>query len=216
METVDFNYRIYDNCIEITPKDGIKDNSLYKIRLRSLFSENHKKELKNLKLDITTAMTPAYCTLEDVKAMVDVLDIDDNTILRLIRQASKEADFINQKPIDVSHGIPFEAEQFVITKATLQALTRAFIVGANDAGLEGTLGNITFKNGTKLTNISKVITRLKSDESTWREAIRGYVFAGRNKPTFALRSNKTIRPTPISKMLNDYTRNGNMGWRDIF
>lgn len=213
MESVKFTYRIYDNFLEITPVDGIEDNAVYDITIKNLKSEDHHLEAENIKKKITTAMTPCYCSINDVKVMVDILNIPDSTILYLIRDASRQADFINGAPIDVSHGIPFEVSKYTAVKATLMALGRAYLESADKSGLEGTVGKISFKNGTKVSDINTLISRYRTEEHTWQEAIRGYVFEGRNVSKFALRGDKTIWATPTRKILNDYTRDGNMGWR---
>lgn len=212
MESVKFTYRIYDNFIEITPIDGIEDNAIYDITIKNLKSHDHTREVESVKKKITTAMTPCYCDINDVKVMVDVLNIPDSTILYLIRDASRQADFINGAPIDTSNGIPFEVSKYVAVRATVLALSRAYLDSADKSGLEGTVGKISFKNGTKVSDINTLINRYRNEEKTWQEAIRGYTFAGRNHSKFALRADKTLWATPTRKILNDYTRDGNMGW----
>lgn len=213
MQTVSFTYRIFDNCLEIIPDEPVKDNAVYTVRLRNLKSKDGKEELPSAKYEITTAMTPMYCSVDEIKTLVDVFDIPESTILMMIRRASKEADFINGEPVDTSSGIPFEVEQFVAVKASLLALLRAYAVGGAESGLEGTLGKISFKNGDKLASIKALIDRLRNAAKKWQEAIRGYVFEGRNVSKYALRGNRTLRPTPAHAILDDWTRNGNMGFR---
>ena len=213
MKTVPFTFRVLGNCLEITPDEPIEDNAIYEIRLRNIKSKDGKKEYPNQKFEITTAMTPMYCSVDEIKMLVDVFNIPESTILMMIRRASKEADFINGKPVDISNGIPFEVEQFVAVKASLLALLRAYAVSGSESGLEGTLGKITFKNGDELSSIKALLDRLRDAAKKWQEAIRGYVFEGRNVSKFALRGNRTLRPTPAYAILDDWTRNGNLGLR---
>lgn len=213
MQTVPFTYRIFDNCLEIIPDEPIKDNAIYTVRIRNLRSKDKTRELPDAKYEVTTAMSPMYCKVDDIKTLVDVFDIPESTILMMIRRASKEADFINGKPVDTTKGIPFEVEQFTAVKASLLALLRAYAVGGAESGLEGTLGKISFKNGDKLASIKALIDRLRREAKTWQEAIRGYVLEGRNVSKFALRGNKSLRPTPVHAILDDWSRNGNMGFR---
>lgn len=201
------------NCLEITPDEAIEDNAVYEVRLRNIVSKDGKKEYPSQKFEITTAMTPMYCSVDEIKMLVDVFDIPESTILMMIRRASREADFINGKPVDTSKGIPFEVEQFVAVKASLLALLRAYAVGGAESGLEGTLGKITFKNGDELASIKALIDRLRNEAKKWQEAIRGYVFEGRNVSKYALRGNWSLRATPAHAILDDWTRNGNMGFR---
>ena len=90
---------------------------------------------------------------------------------------------------------------------------RAYAVGGAESGLEGTLGKITFKNGDELASIKALIDRLRGEANKWQEAIRGYVFEGRNVSKYALRGNRSLRPTPAHAILDDWTRNGNLGLR---
>lgn len=213
MKTVPFTFRVLGNCLEITPDEPIEDNAIYEVRLRNIKSKDGKKEYPNQKFEITTAMTPMYCSVDEIKMLVDVFNIPESTILMMIRRASKEADFINGKPVDISNGIPFEVEQFVAVKASLLSLLRAYAVSGSESGLEGTLGKITFKNGDELSSIKALLDRLRDAAKKWQEAIRGYVFEGRNVSKFALRGNRTLRPTPAHAILDDWTRNGNLGLR---
>ena len=104
------------------------------MRIRNLKSKDGTKELPDAKYEITTKMSPMYCSVDDIKTLVDVFDIPESTILMMIRRAGKEADFINGKPVDTTNGVPFEV-------------------------------------------------------------------------------NKSLRPTPASAILDDWSRNGNMGFR---
>ena len=218
MERVKFTYRVFDNCLEITPLDKVHDNSIYTLTLKNIRSENRKKVLDKAVLEITTAMKPSYCSVDSIKTLVDVFDIPESTILYQIRQASKEADFIYAEtfdgeriPLDADGNPPFPVEKFTEVRASQLALTRAYITGTSEAGLEGTLGKISFKNGDELSNINKLISDLKSETKKWQDAMRGYSLPGRNKPSFALRGNWSWRATPASVILDNYTRNGNMG-----
>ena len=222
MERVNFSYRVFDNCLEIIPDGGIKNNSIYKLTLKNIRSAEGHKVLDKQSLEITTAMTPAYCSVDAIRTLVDVFDISESTILFQIRQASKEADFIwrsvYDKPItrDAEGNYPFPVEKFTEVRASQLALTRAYITGTSESGLEGTLGKITFKNGEELGNIRKLIDSLKAEADKWQDAIRGYVFDGRNKPAFALRGNHSLRATPAAVILRNYNRDGNMGLKGGF
>lgn len=213
MKTVSFTYRVFDNCLEIIPDEPIEDNAIYEVRLKNIASKDGKREYPNQKFEITTAMTPMYCSVDEIKMLVDVFDIPESIILMMIRNASREADFINGKPVDTTNGVPFEVQQFVAVKASLLSLLRAYAVGGAESGLEGTLGKITFKNGDELASIKALIDRLRGEANKWQEAIRGYVFEGRNVSKYALRGNRSLRPTPAHAILDDWTRNGNLGLR---
>ena len=82
--------------------------------------------------------------------------------------------------------------------------------------MEGTLGDLTFKNGDAISNLKKMLDTLKRDLKTWQDAIRGYKFEGRNEMEIGLRSNRTLRATPAHIILRDYTRNVNQGKDGIY
>lgn len=216
MERINFSYRVFDNCLEIIPDDGIKDNSLYVLTIKDLRSEDQTKVLDKKKFEITTEMKPSYCSIDAIKALVYDFDIPESTILYQIRQASKEADFINGGPVqlDQDGNPPFPVEKFVEVKASLLSLTRAYVTGAAHIGLQGTLGQVSFKNGDSLGNINKLISALRDEAEKWQDAIRGYVFPGRNEPAYALRGNYTLRATPASVILRNFSRDVNQGLRE--
>ena len=161
-------------------------------------------------------MKPSYCSIDAIKALVYDFDIPESTILYQIRQASKEADFINGGPVqlDQDGNPPFPVEKFVEVKASLLSLTRAYVTGAAHIGLQGTLGQVSFKNGDSLGNINKLISALRDEAEKWQDAIRGYVFPGRNEPAYALRGNYTLRATPASVILRNFSRDVNQGLRE--
>lgn len=213
---IDFEYRVYDNCIEIIPKGKIEDNSIYTIKLNGIKSTS-RAELERTDVTVTTKMTPCYCSLYAVKMLMEDFQLPDSTLLFFIRQASRQADYIhtrshNGNPVPLVDGKPpFVVEKYVELKATYEALTRAFIDGNNDLGMEGTLGELTFKNGDNIDNIWRKLGELKRDIKVWQEAIRGYELEGRNEPGFAMRASRTMYGTPADSILNSYNRNIAMG-----
>ena len=82
------------NILEITPADGILDNSKYTIRIKGLKSADGTKILPEKVFTIVTAITPMYCTLNSLKALVDSFGVPEANLLSYIRNASREADFI--------------------------------------------------------------------------------------------------------------------------
>ena len=213
MENVKFRYRVYDNFLEIIPEDGVKDNSIYTIKIKKISSQDRKSISHNISHEMTTAMRPFYCKVEAVRILIDAFEIPESTIIYMIHKASKQADFINGGPVDISNGVPYVVEKYTEIKATLEALLVAYIVNGNDSGLEVTLGKISFKNGTKLSSIKNLIDDLKKEALVWQDAIRGYILEGRNKPRYAVRSSNiapyTITAIPLSEIIKGYTREFN-------
>lgn len=216
MQNVKFDYKVYDNCIEIIPYDGIEDNCMYEIKIKKAKSSNGAKVLRNYKYEVTTAMTPCYCTVNAVQVALADLDIPMKDILFYIREASRSADHINGEPVkpDSSGRPPFAVEKYTEAQATLNALLKAYIKRSNNAGIKGTLGDVSFETTNTLNSIKRMIDMYKEDVKKWRDAILGYEFEGHNHMVSAIRGKKTSRPTPVSEITQDISRNVNMGIYD--
>jgi hypothetical protein len=213
MKRIHFDYKVYDNCIEIIPEDKIEDNCIYEIRIKKAKSLNGKHVLRDFKTEVTTAMTPCYATIPAVKNLIADLDIPDKDILFYIREASRAADHINGAPIrPCKNGRPpYEVEKYVEAKATLNALLKAYIKKSDSSGIEGTVGDIKFKNDNTMSSMKTMIDVFKKDVTKWQDAIRGHESTNRNIMASALRGKYTMRPTPVEEIVPDFTRNGNMG-----
>lgn len=182
MERVKFCVKVFDNFLEIIPCDGVKDNSIYEIRLKDLKEENGYKSLDAETVKFCTKMTPAYTSLESVKALVENCNIPEETILYHIREASKYADYIQK--CKASYGKPnivldpeidkFQKEQFAKYKAAYECVLRFYMDKAAEFGLKGTLGDISFDTNTKLPDISKLLETLKKAVDEWQLAIEGH------------------------------------------
>ncbi len=93
-ESVKFDIKVFDNFIEIIPKDGIKDNSIYEIKLKGIKPTNDGIYTGEESVKIITAMNPMYCSIMDVSSLLDVVDIPEDIVLYNIREASKYASYI--------------------------------------------------------------------------------------------------------------------------
>lgn len=182
MEKVKCTIRVYDNFMEIIPLDGVKDNSVYEVRIKGLKQYNGYKTLPSETITFCTKMTPAYTSLEAVKSLVENCNISDQTILYHIREASKYADYI--KKCKTMYGAnkhyaheeihAFEKEQFAKYKAAYECVLRFYMDKAAENGLKGTLGDITFDTNTKLPDISKLLAALKKEVTDWELALQGH------------------------------------------
>ena len=77
--------------------------------------------------------------------------------------------------------------------------------------MEGSIGDLTFKNGDSVANLKKLLDTLRRDIKKWQDAIQGYEFAGRAQGKVGLRANRTLRGTPANIILRDFSRNVNLG-----
>jgi hypothetical protein len=175
MERVEQNFKVFDNFLEITPTEAFKTNSIYEIRIKGLKSINKDKKLDTLKLKVVTELIPSYCSIEGINALVDVFDIPEERLLYYIREASRYADYVKgTAAVKTEEIASFEVEQFVKTKASLDALLSVYAQKASDSGTKGTLGDITFETSKAFGSIKDLIKLLKEEFKKWEDVLSGY------------------------------------------
>jgi hypothetical protein len=182
MERVEQNFKVFENFLEITPTEAPKTNSIYEIRVKGLKSLKKDKKLDNLKLKVVTKLIPSYCSIEGINTLVDVFDIPEEKLLYYIREASRYADYIKgTAAVKTGEIASFEVEQFVKTKASLDALLNVYAQKASDSGTKGTLGDITFENSKVFGSIKDLIKLLKEEFRKWENVLSGYSNVDRAK-----------------------------------
>jgi hypothetical protein len=185
VEKVQFEIKVFDNFIEITPIGGVKDNSIYEIKLKNLKEFNGKKTLESATVKFCTAITPAYANIQAVNSLIESCDVPDDIILYHIREASRFVEYITGQSYNSS--VPFEVEQYVKYKAAYECVLRFQIDKTSEAG-KGQLGDVQFDNATKHEDISALLKTLKAEADAWMDRVRGYKFEGRAKPLSAVKS----------------------------
>lgn len=181
MEKVNFTIKVFDNFLEIIPNDGVKDNSIYEIKFKHLIEENGTKELNNQSVKICTQMTPCYSSINAIRALLGDIDIDDETILYHIREASNFADYIknsmeaynviNVKGKDL---IDYQVSQLTKYKAAYECALRTYMDKASGNSIKGTLGDITFDSNIKMPDIKDLLNSFLIEIDKWKLAIQGH------------------------------------------
>ena len=189
-ERVKFDIKVFDNFIEIVPKGGVKDNSVYEIRLKGVRSPNRIKVTEEV-VKFATAMTPAYCSIMDVASLMEIVDIPEDIILYNIREASRYIDYVYEK-VNMGkklkpNSIPFEVKEFVRFKAAKDCLIKLYMSLIADKTIEGTLGEVKFKNRESLPDIKDLLDYLDGEIKKWLDAVKGYHLEGRAKMKTAIR-----------------------------
>lgn len=206
MEYIDFEAKIDGNFLKITPTDGIKENSVYEIRIKNLQSVQKNKKMKNKKVKVISELTPCYVSIESVRILAEVFEATEEEILFYIRDASKYADYViaHSKTKPSVSSIQFELEQFVKTKAILDALLKGYVDKSQITGLKGVLGNLSFENESEdtLASIKDVIDYFKAELVKWSDAIRGYHLEGRNKPKSTVLGGNSTSTISISNIIS--------------
>jgi hypothetical protein len=213
IEKIDFTQEIKDNTvIHIKPKDPIKENSVYTIRIKGVKSKDGKKELPPISVDIMTPLSPMYCTLSSVRALTDSFGIPKEDMLLYIRDASKFADYVASASSSTSSTNTFAREQFVRTKAVLDCLTRSCMERTSSGGGSTyTLDTATIEDSMNSGSYKNMIADLRKDLDKWQDAIRGYFNEGRAKPKatrVGLKSdqNSDVSHTTVDKILDSISR----------
>lgn len=199
MEKVEYTIKVFDNFIEITPVNGVKDNSIYEIRIKDLKALDGSYTIESETIKFCTALTPSYVDIQAVQSLIDSTEIAEDKILYHIREASRFVDYIIKESrlrIDLKNDIPFEVTQFVKYKAAHECLLRFYIERASDGGTKGTLGDVTFENKETLPDIKGLLKSLKTEIKTWEDAVKGFKLEGRIRPRSAIKSSKGTVGTP--------------------
>jgi hypothetical protein len=184
VEKVQFEIKVFDNYIEITPIGGVKDNSIYEIKLKNLKEANGKKTLESATVKLCTAITPAYASIQSVNSLIESCNVPDDIILYHIREASRFVEYITGQSYT---SVPFEVEQYVKYKAAYECVLRFHIDRASEGGQKGQLGDVVFDKSNQLPDITALLKTLKAETTSWMDSVRGYKIEGRAKPLSAVK-----------------------------
>jgi hypothetical protein len=206
MEIVKSSINVYDNIIEIVPEDGIKDNSIYEIRLKNV-KDNYGNSI-NKTYNVYTKLSPVFSDINAVRTLIANIEVDDSIILYHIREASRYAEYIKGETID-ENNIPFEVSQFVKYRAAHECLLNFSISSSSSGGLTGTVGNVSFSEKESTQDLSDLLKQLEGEIAKWTDAVKGYGNEGRAKMQYAVKGyyKSTLNPPgTISPSVIDFTR----------
>ena len=217
IEKIDCTFDVLNgDTISITPSNNItiQDNSTYSIKITGLKSLDGTKSLPTTQIKITTAVSPMYCTLASLNALVKSFGIPETDLLSYIRDASKYADFISGNSTTTSSDTTteFAKEQFTRTKATLDAILRG-VIDQSYSGSSGkyTLDVASIEESASTSTLKDLLDLLRGNLKEWQDAIRGYYNEGRAAPVatrigLKASSNSEVTHTTVDMILNDFTR----------
>lgn len=210
-ENVSYDTDMIDsNILSIVPSE-IKDNSIYRIKISGIKTKDNKKIFPETTFNILTAVSPMYCTLKSLKALINKFNISDKDLLIYIKDASNYADFIGGSVVSSSDDVDFAKEQFTKTKVTLDCLLRGIVDKSYENGSKYTLDVATYEESSNLDALQKLIDDLKDELIKWQDAIRGYYNEGRAAPVVTRigiksNTNSDVSHTTVDTILNDFTR----------
>lgn len=198
----------FDPSVLVITPETVQDNSIYKIKIKGLINAETGEKLPPQIIEIKTAYSPLYCSLESLKMLVDTFSLTDEQMLSYIRDASKYADFVSGGKADETD---FAVEQFTRTKAILDCLIKSFMSRTYEGGATYKLDTVEFQDATNSTGFRALIDALKKELQKWQDAIRGYYNEGRVKPKatrVGIKSsqNSDVAYTTVDDILQDITR----------
>lgn len=188
LEKINCKVNILDNYLEITPDEGIKDNSVYEIRINKIKSADGQSELTNQKILVYTKITPSYSTIEAVRSLLLNCDVvPDANILYHIRDASKFVEYVTHKKYS-DNDVPFNVFQFVKYKAAYDSLI-SFGVNSVSRGItKGTMGDVSYEETFTLGDISKLLNLLKDEYDKWYDSLFDAMYTGPASPKITVKS----------------------------
>lgn len=214
-EKVECNIKIYDNYIEITPLEGVKDNSYYEIEIDKIFSESRLDIVEDVLIGFNSKMYPYYTSSYAVYSLVGAYDIPEDVILFYIREHSRHVDYM-LKRINISgwdpEDISFKASQYVKYASAYDCILRLFIDKATMGGIKGELADVKFDNNRGTDGLKDLLDRIGRKKKDWEDILQGYEDMGKAAPTSVLRGMRAlpeIHPTPVSWPRSQYNSNLN-------
>ena len=202
------------STLYISPPEGseFQTNSEYVITITGLTTTDGTA-IPTVNIDTIMPLSPMYCTLGSVSALVSTFDIPKKDMLVYIRDASLEADFIEGSTYGTSSDrVQFAKQQFVKTKVVLDCLMRSMMEATSSGvGARYKLDAAEIEESLNTSAYKALLADLWKDLLKWQDAIRGYVNEGRAKPKatrIGLKSdqNSDISHTTADKILNDISR----------
>ena len=207
MEVLKFRARTFDNYLEIIPEEGFEDNCVYEIRLKDVKSTKGNI-LENTTLKLCTEFSPMYVDILAVKTLISRIDIEDETIMYNIREASKFADYVSPDIID-KNNVPYKVTQLVRYKAAYECLLTYIISISSTNKLSGTVGDVVFSESESSKDLTDLLKTLADLIDEWTDAVKGYELEGRAKMKAGVKSSTYIdynfqKGTPVPAFENPH------------
>lgn len=173
-----FDYKVYDNKIEITPQGGVEDNCVYEIKIRNVRDKLDRKDpISSLEHSVMTRLSPSHSNLGAVRTVVDRPEVSDHDILYYIREASLFAEYITGEEYKEEQA-PYKVKQFVKFRAAYDSLLKFYTEKAAEAGRRGTLSEITFEHSNRFPDIKDLLDSIKGEVDYWYEHLKGIGLGG--------------------------------------
>lgn len=217
-DDIEFMAGVLDDMksVGFSPLDELEDNSVYTIKVSGIRSKDGKHVMPDTSFSFMTPLSPMYCTVDSIRALVDSFGIPERSIRLYIRDASKYADYIRESSSSSSSSNSTESnfamQQFVRTKVVLDCLTGYVMASSsNGSSAKYKLDVVEIQESLNSAMLSKMLDSLRKDLDKWQDAIRGYFPEGRAKPKatrtgLKASSNSEVSYTTVDKILDSISR----------
>lgn len=211
MEKVTADFTVNENILDIT-LDEIKDSSKYTIKISGLQSLDGTKNLADQIFTIITAVSPAYCTLADLKSVTEGFGVSDENMLHYIQSASNFADFIASSTTIKGNTLIFAKGELTKVKAALDCLITSFVSGTfSSTGKRWKLGEDELEEADRAGSFKNLLDWLRKLLHYWIDAVRGYINPGRTPPKatrlgIKAADNKKVAYITVDSLIQDFNR----------
>lgn len=211
MERIEATYAVDGNILDIIPVE-IKDSSKYTIKISGIRSLDGLKELPTQTFTVVTAVSPAYCTLADLKSVTEGFGVSDENMLSYIRSASNFADFVASSTKISGATLLYSKGELTKVKAALDCLMTSFVGGTfASAGKRWKLGEDELEEADRAGAFKNLLDWLRWLLRYWTDAVRGYINPGRTPPKATrlginAADNSDVAYITVDSLIGDFTR----------
>lgn len=169
-------------------KDGevyqpcFQDNSVYEFNIPNLKAKNGSPS--NIHVKYITSPSPCFINLRDVTSLANGLQLDDESVMYHIREATRYANFLIDKynesnpaePIAVNkYNIKtqhFEIYMFIKYKALRDCLLDFYIKKASEPNnIKNTTGDLSYEHDFDLSAIKELLDDIQKQYEEWEKEI---------------------------------------------
>lgn len=196
MEFVDFDVKIFDGYIEIIPKDSIKKNSIYNIKISNVSSTDGKKLDNDIDIKYKSMLYPMYCLVEDIEALIEIVTVSKDIIMRQIKEASLYARYVSGGTVS-DEDVPFEVRELTKNRAARICLMKIYSEKAGMQNEKGQIGDVNYSTTIDAKEYEKLIKLFSGEEDKWTDEITN---SGKAQLKIITRGKKGY--TPINYSMN--------------
>lgn len=165
---------------EIIPTSSFSDDSVYEFKIPGLKAKNGSPS--DIHVKYITSPKSAYIGLRDVTSLANGLQLDDESVLYHIREASKYADYLIDKYNSSNPGEPimmnkhniqtkyFTIYMFIKYKALRDCLLDFFIKeSAKPHSVKNQAGDLVYEHTMDLNKIKDLLDDIEDEYKKWEE-----------------------------------------------